>query len=350
MDTNTQKSIKQNYYVVDIFKFIFCIFVIAIHTNLLEHFPDNAQFYIEKSLFRLAVPFFFITSGFLLGNKIIYSNDPKRIIVSYSKRLLRILIIFEPLSILINLPIYYFKYKSIVIALLYTIRDILFYPKGALWFIQACIIGAWIIYFFFKGNKEKILVCLSILLYLFALISNSYYFIISNTPFAKVITGLLNIIVSTRNGIFVGVPLLYIGIIVARIHASENGTNYNQYKVISLITFFLFILELMFIKDKTMIDDGSLYVFMPIFIASLLLFILKFQTSNDGITQQFRNLSTGMYLLHSPINLIIYYAPLYTIKYEMSGELRFVITSVIAFTLCIISYKSKNKKINTLLK
>jgi hypothetical protein len=32
-------------------------------------------------------------------------------------------------------------------------RNIIFYPMGALWFVQACIVGALLLYPFLKRNK-----------------------------------------------------------------------------------------------------------------------------------------------------------------------------------------------------
>lgn len=57
---------------IDIFKLIFALCVVAIHTNL---FGGVKYGYILKcNIYRLAVPFFFICSGYFLADKVIKSN------------------------------------------------------------------------------------------------------------------------------------------------------------------------------------------------------------------------------------------------------------------------------------
>lgn len=60
---------KECFPIMDIIKFIFCFFIVGIHTEL---FAENVEihYWIEKSLFRLAVPYFVLCSGFLLAMKI----------------------------------------------------------------------------------------------------------------------------------------------------------------------------------------------------------------------------------------------------------------------------------------
>lgn len=353
--TMNRSEQKEQYYVVDILKFVFCLFVICIHTNILEHFPLTAGYWIEKLLFRLAVPFFFITSGLLLGKKIELcknSDDIKIIIQKYTKRLLHMLLIFEPISIIINSLIYHQQgYSATTIALI-TLRDIVFYPKGALWYIQACIIASWIIYVFIKYKKEKLMGFLAMLFYLFALLCNSYYSLIEHTFFSKYIDFYLRIAVSARNGLFVGVPFLYLGIMLYRFTASSNIINSNSTLLFGgfVVIFGLYALELFSIRDIQMKDDGSLFVLTPFLVSSLLLFALKFKGKQRKYFILIRNLSTGMYLTHSPINLIIYYGILGAFDVQLPGSVRLMIVLLISSLICMLSYKSKNNRINTLLR
>ena len=49
---------KANYVWIDIIKFICAIFIVGIHTVLLDNQNDTIQWYIMHVLFRFAVPFF----------------------------------------------------------------------------------------------------------------------------------------------------------------------------------------------------------------------------------------------------------------------------------------------------
>ena len=56
---------------------------------------------------------------------------------------------------------------------------------------------------------------------------NSYYFLIDGTIFGKLMDYYLKICITTRNGLFVGLPLFNIGVIIAR-HQSKIITTSNK--------------------------------------------------------------------------------------------------------------------------
>lgn len=66
---------KCKYGYIDIFKFIFSICIVAILTGLLSATSQNINWYLTHMILRLAVPFFFIVSGFFYGKKIIQNKD-----------------------------------------------------------------------------------------------------------------------------------------------------------------------------------------------------------------------------------------------------------------------------------
>lgn len=131
---------------IDIAKFVFCLCIIAIHTHLFGNY-----YWIEQYILRLGVPFFFITSGYFLGKKLeVYQNksDIKSVIRKYCLRLLLPLIIFSIVNLIeVNID-YYNSGKSLQDIVLLDIRSVLFYPQGALWFVQACIVGGYFCYHF----------------------------------------------------------------------------------------------------------------------------------------------------------------------------------------------------------
>ena len=58
----------EEYTGVDIAKFFFCLCIICLHTGIASILPFSGM-YIEKIIFRNAVPYFFVASGFFLGKK-----------------------------------------------------------------------------------------------------------------------------------------------------------------------------------------------------------------------------------------------------------------------------------------
>lgn len=57
----------QEFKTVDVLKFIFAIFVVCLHVPLTN---PAIEAWFEPLFFRLAVPYFFVASGFFLGLKL----------------------------------------------------------------------------------------------------------------------------------------------------------------------------------------------------------------------------------------------------------------------------------------
>lgn len=149
---------------IDIAKFFFCICIVCLHTNGLNILQSkDVEWFLQQSILRLAVPFFFISSGYFFGVKWnVASNDDERkiIVKDYCLRLLKPLVIFESINILIPLlQMALGSADKIPAYLLSEIPKILFYPEGALWYVQASIVGVIMIYVMRNVNNVlKILI------------------------------------------------------------------------------------------------------------------------------------------------------------------------------------------------
>lgn len=142
---------KMIYKSVDCAKFFFCLCIVFWHTGAVQSLKiDASEWMITQYILRLAVPFFFITSGFFLGNKLrMVHTDAMywETIKKYCLRLLKPLIVFELLNILLPLFLHIrHTREDLVEYFCDIIRRIIFYPEGALWYIQASIIGALLLY------------------------------------------------------------------------------------------------------------------------------------------------------------------------------------------------------------
>ena len=96
-------------YRMDYLIFFFALCILGIHSKI---FTDNPVYYywIDKAIFRIAVPFFMCASGYLLGSKWLLHkgyDEQRSILVGYSKRLLKLLLVFEPISIVLRVVIMY---------------------------------------------------------------------------------------------------------------------------------------------------------------------------------------------------------------------------------------------------
>ena len=96
--------LKETYKTIDVFKFAFSFLVIAIHTRFVDSFDNNYLTEIFKQIFSVAVPFFFMASGFLIEAKVEHSSQEysevlRRHLFKMIKMYVTWSIIYSPLAI-----------------------------------------------------------------------------------------------------------------------------------------------------------------------------------------------------------------------------------------------------------
>ena len=327
---------KKNFDKIDIWKFIFSICIIALHTLLLTSFDDSVNWYITHGLFRLAVPFFFVVAGFFYGRKIVEKKgNIKKITSNYIKK------IFCPFLFWlgIGLPAEFINtYNGNVIdTMLILIKKVFFYPWGALWYLLALMVAVWILSKFYQKNSFYLPVLIGFFLYLFALVSNSYYFIIDNIPIFRNLIDLYNkIFISSRNGIFVGILLVSIGVIISKMYRENKLFRVRNNIFGFLLCYILLILEMTLIRNRVYMDDHSLFIIMPVLMFFLISLLLQF--SKDKSYLRLRNYSIILYLVHRPV--IAYIKLFFDIAYGID---LFTIVFPISIILSYLLRKSKIK-------
>lgn len=324
---------KENYYILDILKFFFCLCVIGLHSELLIELNPNFYYFFEKGILRLAVPFFMVTSGFLLAKN--YSKEESiEVFIKYSKRLLKLLIFFELIGMAMNFCTQLIIEKNGLFQIIKGfIKSAIFYPFNALWYIQAVIVGMWISYPFVKKKKTKIGLLFGFLLYIFALLCNSYYFIADGS---EIIKNYMNICISARNGLFVGFFFVLLGFELHKL--SDRGMDKRILYFSLIVIYFIYLIEIIFIRGKISLDDKSLFISSPL-ISSILLLIATTYKTNSTKTIILRNLSTGMYLLHRPVLSTLLFVLSSIINIEIRGSLLFLTVTALSMLICLVSYK-----------
>ena len=342
---NTEKSTLGN---IDIAKFFFAVCIIALHTGVHNVFSGDMNFYIEKIFFRTAVPFFFVASGFFFGKKIYSNNSYKHEINNslkkYCLRLFKPLVFFSLVNIAFQLVYYIYSKININTVLLKIGQSIVFYPLGALWYVQACIVGVVLLYPFLKKKKIKTALFIGVLLYSFALICNNYYFLVDESFVKKYVDLYLTICVSARNGLFTGFLFLAIGVFFSQ-HHNKMTSNKKLFFCTTVLSVIVFVLEIILLKKFGLYaDDGSLYIshiiFIPFLFCALSIIPCKI---DDNITVLLRNLSTGIYFLHRPVLFVVSFV-------VQSYALRFIIVLFVSIFICLFVYKTKMKFFYKILK
>ena len=330
----------KSYELLDIFKFIFCIMIIGIHTDLLNYFSSNTNWYVMHLLFRLAVPFFFITSGFLYGSKILKKDaDISPITKKYLIRLIIPLIFWLIMGFI---PEVIKRDYNVILTIKEIYKNILFYPYGALWYMYALVVSIPILSLFYKKGKFVLPIVLGFFLYIFALLGNSYYFVTFKIPLLKKIMDFyVDHFLCTRNGIFVGILFVSLGVYISKIINSKR-INMKLVIISFILLYLVLIFEVTFIRNRVYLDDNSLFISLPFLVSLLVIIFLKYSRNKEH--KVLRNLSTGMYFMH---RVVLEYLLIY---FTFSNNLKvFLITLVITFIITFALQSLNNKNINKII-
>ena len=212
---------------IDCFRFAAALLVVAIHTSPLASYSSAGDFFLTRIAARVAVPFFFMTSGFFLISR--YAKDNEKLWAFLRKTAW-----IYGFSIVLYLPLNVYngyrigrgssipKGQHLLPGIL---KDLLF--DGTmyhLWYLPASMLGACLAWAMVrKWGLKKSFVPAGIL-YLIGLFGDSYYGIAAKIPFLeKMYTEIFEISDYTRNGIFFA-PVFFIlgGIAADQTAKAEN--------------------------------------------------------------------------------------------------------------------------------
>lgn len=322
--------IKKDLSIIDFLKFIASIIVVAIHTTNLNFSQNIIINNIWNSISILAVPFFFISTGYLsfYRHEEIEINQVKKILYKFLKIYIICMIVYLPITI-----IYYIKSDySLLKSIIYFIRSFLFigenYNSWPLWYLLSSIYCFIILYFFckFKFSPKKMLVSSLFLLFLGFGIT-----ILSGENFENV--AILSTFNKGTSLIFGGTGrLLYgIGYVTIGMYIGINKKEISHSRVMAII--FLLLLIITPQKFKIIIALG--------FISFGFINIIKINYKPKHIDSKLlRTISTVTYFTH-----MIFYTLLEIIvnNFNYRGLFPFVITLLLTWVIGI-SYYYFHKK------
>lgn len=196
---------REYYTGIDCFRFIAALLVVAIHTSPLESFSETGDFILTRVLARVAVPFFFMASGFFLMGRYVYHHDK---LIQFLKKTAWV----YGAAILVYIPVNVYNHSfSGENFLPEMVKDILF--DGTLyhlWYLPAAMIGAAIAWGLMRKLDYPGALAVGILLYMIGLFGDSYYGIAAQFPWAMgFYDQIFQVSDYTRNGVFFA-PIFFI--------------------------------------------------------------------------------------------------------------------------------------------
>lgn len=247
---------KKNFTGIDCFRLIAAILIITIHTSPLLSFSEMGDFVLTRVIARVAVPFFFMTTGHFLISR--YTRDAKPL-KAYLIKTLRI----YGIAILIYLPInIYNDYFSMDHLLPNIIKDLVF--DGTLyhlWYLPASALGAAIAWYLVKRFDYAGALPAAFGLYVIGLLGDSYYGMIETLPAIHRFYDLVFQVTDyTRNGIFYAPVFIVLGGYMA-----DRPKKLPPARSLSGLTvsFLLMLWEALTLRHYNLQRHDSMYLFLP---------------------------------------------------------------------------------------
>lgn len=164
----------KNFNSIDLFKLLMAVAVVAIHTNPIVSWTNQAAIKIVVMIEEWAVPFFFVASGFFLFNaiKIPYSQGIKRI-DKYIFKILKMYCAWTLISLPLTLYGYFTSGNGIISCILSYFKYFLFvgklYNSYHLWYLLALLYALIVIRIMIKkGFGPTTIACFSLVVFLLA--------------------------------------------------------------------------------------------------------------------------------------------------------------------------------------
>lgn len=278
----------KNYTGIDFFRLIAAILIITIHTSPLASFSATGDFILTRIVARVAVPFFFMTSGFFLISRYSRDNDKLKKFVNKTACIYGIAIL---IYIPVNIYNGYFNSDNLIPNIL---KDLFF--DGTiyhLWYLPASIFGAWIAWYLVKHFDYKRALIMSSILYLIGLFGDSYYGITEkNSGLNSFYQFVFQVSDYTRNGVFFAPLFFILGGFIADTH---HKISFRNSFLGCGISFALMLAEAMLLHYLDLQRHDSMYVFLLLCMYFLFHAILHFQGKR---LVWMRTLSLCIYIIH----------------------------------------------------
>ena len=287
---------KYEYPLIDAFRIIAALLVVAIHIAPLSSFSERADYFLTYCIGRIAVPFFLMVTGyFTLGSETLEGTAYK-----VKKAVLHLGIIYGFVTLL-YFPVNYYS-GNLPMTFWGAVKQIAF--DGTfyhLWYLPAAMLGMGIVYFLIRlwGYERTLLI--TFVLYLVGLLGDSYYGLVQKIP---EIEKLYDIIFSfssyTRNGIFFTPIFLCMGAWIGKEQytvSKETGKNKFLISIIGLL------LEGEITWNLQLQRHNSMYICLipTVFFLTSLLLLRRKKVEQKTEPSKFvwlRDISLWIYLLH----------------------------------------------------
>ena len=278
----------RNYTGIDYFRFVAALLVIAIHTSPLLSYSEVGDYILTRIIARIAVPLFFMISGFFMISRYIRNTDRLK---AFAKNTLQIYGVAIIIYIPINIYNDYFLRGNLLPNI---IKDLVF--DGTfyhLWYLPAAVLGGTIAWYLVKRTDYTRAMVIAAILYIIGLLGDSYYGIAEMIPALHSLYDLIFQVTDyTRNGIFYAPVFFVLGGFIAdhprRLSLIQSICGFS-------VSFGLMLGEALTLHYYNFQRHDSMYLFLPFCMFFLFHALLHFQGKRS---RSIRTSALIIYILH----------------------------------------------------
>lgn len=336
-------KVKRIYAAVDYTKFILVFFIISIHLPVLEAVNENLSFWFNQVVCRVAVPYFFLCSGFFTAGKM----EDRLKVGAYLKRLLLLYLFYTALFLPQIVYLALQSDRSLGVEALEFIRDFFLVGSyGPLWFYPA-LIGAtallWLLTAVCKW-RQGVLLAVTSILYILGVCGNTYQALFLEMPgIGSALRVYLSIFETTRNGLFFGLFFLSIGYCICR---SALTLRKVSSLLLFAVGFFLMFLEKAVAVHWVESTENDMLLTLPLAVIPLFLFV----STVSGTEKQEKNgmylrkLTTILFGIHTFVMFYLSFV-LKLLHFTVNGTVRYVLVCILSvlFGMCVLRLAEKHR-------
>lgn len=228
---------------LDIMKFIMAMLILTQHTcNEWAH--STGLIHAFFGLGNFAVPFFFTCSGFLFFSKLNMLNwkEQKNYYKQWSMRIGKMYLIWSIIYFCFVLTMWISNGFTLEKIINYLHRVFVFSTYSTIWFLPALWVGVSICYWLKQHVSKRAIWVIIITLFVIGTLFGSYTNVITRIPtIASFNEWYMEIFITWRNGLFNGVPYVFIGILLSEDFGTKIPKNVSALATVIFCS--LFILE-----------------------------------------------------------------------------------------------------------
>lgn len=282
-------SSSRTYKGIEIFRVVAAFLVVAIHTSPLASYSGTADFVFTRVIARVAVPFFFMVTGYFVLSK-----------GTGVRRFLKKTAIIYAASAALYLPINVYAGHLQGWGMPDLVQQVLF--EGTfyhLWYLPAALLGAWLTSLLMRRTSRGVCAAIVTALYVLGLLGDSYWGLIEGVPgVSSAYNALFALMGYTRNGLFFAPMFMFLG---AEMRMSKRrGVGFEAAGLV--LSFALMLAEALNARAQGWQRHDSMYVLLPFVMYFLFALLSRVKSS---VRLPLGSFSLLVYVLHPAVIIVV---------------------------------------------